>query len=426
VGKCTMSSNTLTLFDDANYGNVVSQCAQDSGSSCGLVCTPQGTIVSINNCVNQGSIEGASSYGISNSVANANNVVNLGKVTGGKESFAFWKTATSYNLTSLYGKDGICTNCSSNVTLIKKNTTDGHYHHKNKKSVIVDSSLNEECRKKKYTLRWDYNLKLRRFATLRISSPVNENIEVLEGLTLEKSGFPEEVLKYHLVRKGVDPAPSKEYKNSSVFKLTDYVIDIVPYYLVTIYGEINKSVYAKADGEFLGNFSNELLKEYFESDDFIVGDSKRKQQFKVDDVITEDLSIVVMKNNVVSFDMEEGAVNSSELYYPDLAESIYLLTGLNESFVVIEAEIDPEGYVVRVMVFLNDNDSCLALESAVYNISKENCTYGAFCHALPPPVTVGSLSLFSVEGSVRADIEHVTFVVSLSFILTVVAMMKWY
>jgi len=420
VGQYVSSTveNMMTLIGNANYGDLVGQCEQKNVAVCGLFCnldSSSKTKYTINNCVNHGNVESSKAYGISDVVTNANNVVNIGKVSGTSESFSFWRSATTTNLTSLYGLEDTCIECD-NMVLIKKNTTDKHYRTMNNDS-IVDTLLNEECENKGYVLRWDHELKLRRKTIVHVSSPINLSIVVLNGIPLEESDIPDEILKYHLIPKGMSPTSSNEFKKTDIFEVEDDEIDVVPYHLVTIDGVIVENIYLEADDvHYLGNISNGLLEQYFYSEDYVVGSSDTNTLLDPDDVVEGDINVVVMKENKVVIEIEESTVLAGDAVESVIAESLSALTGIDKNSIIVFVEVDSEGYVLKLDVFVKDNESCETVAKAVEDLPKDNCTYGVVCYRV-------RISADDLSYGVRIDIEYSVLLMAI-FISIILTMMK--
>ena len=398
VGLNSNSKEAL-LLDNANYGNVIGHYDQKQQVTtvCGLICNQDKINVTIQNCVNHGKIEGASSFGLSNFVNVSNNVVNIGGVVGTNESYSLWKDC-AVTPSSVFALNDTRVNCDENVTLFEKNKTDGQYHVMNDDNTLVNSVLNEEAQKNGYSMRWDNDLILRTPIVIHILSPVNEDYHVLNGLSLEQNGIPNEVLKYHLVPKGVDPSPSREYTKATIVKDN---VELVPWYLITISGEMDSTIYVKADGEHrLYDISNEL-KTYFDSKDFVVGNSDTHSILKSDHIINGDMHLIVLKKNMVLVEIEESSVRAADIDLKDIAESVSELTGIGIENILVDYEMDKDGYVVSVTVVLKDGAMCEKVVADVNALEKDGqCEYGVLCRSQSARIVTNEMS-----GSGRVGVE---------------------
>jgi len=384
----------VVFSDNINTGNVYTSTDADECATCGIVCcyylSSNNVIAAVENCVNYGNIKGPYAYGITNRVEAANNIVSLGTMNGTKESYSFWKEATSLP-TSLYGLNDKCKSCDGNVTLIRMNDTDGHYHTVNK-NEIVDTLLNEEADKQGYKMGWEKDLTLRKRVTIQIGNPVKESVRVWSGITLEESGISSKAFDYHLIAKGTTAAPENEYKKTSVIEDD---IELIPYHMINISGTITKTVYVKADGSHTLDESEEL-KEYLESSSYAVGDGNEHGLLDGKSAISGDMDVIVMKRNMVSIEFE-GTIRSSEAKTNEIAKSIHKLTGIEMNSILIDVEGDKEGNVVRIIVILKDADLCEKVVIAIQNLVKDKsqCSkeLGLLCHSINARIVVEGPSL---------------------------------
>jgi len=226
-----------------------------------------------------------------------------------------------------------------------------------------------------YKLRWDRRLSLKKQVSVKIGAPVSQTIKVFNGTSFEDNDVPEEIFNYHLVVNGSKPSPSNEYTKTTII---DDDVELVPYHFVNISGEKNDSRYV--DPGSTSNLGDESgLKDYFESDEYVVGDATNHTILDEKSPITGDMNIIVMPRNVVIIEIEKYILRVDvNLTY--VAECISKLAGIDINSILIDVEVDEEGYVVRLLIILNDTELCRFVESAVNNLLKDgNCQFGILC-----------------------------------------------
>jgi len=343
----------------------------------------------VENCVNHGSVEGNNAYGISDTVSVANNVVNLGVVTGSSDSYSFWKTSDS-TPTMLFGLNSACSNCDDNVTKIVK--SDGYYHTVGGDKTRVDTLLNEESENKGYSNRWDDELILRKIINVKIGGIVNKDMTVLGGLPLE-STLPKDVLKYHFIPKGLNPSSENEISKSTIIEDD---IELIPYRLIKITGEITKTIYIMADTAHYNLDDNSDLKKYLSSKDYAIGDNDSRALLSGDSEVDGDISIIVMKKNIVVIDMEEEAVLAADVNTKEIAESVSALTGIGVENILVDIDVDEAGYVIRIIVIVQDYEMSENVASSINELVKDKssqCNYGVLCRSKSARIVVGDLSV---------------------------------
>jgi len=291
------------------------------------------------------------------------------------------------------------------------NKSDGHYHVMDDNGGIVYMMLNEEVKKKGYGVKWDRNLYLGRVVVVRILSPVNVYVRVLSGTTLEECGVPSEVFGFHLMPKGTTPTTASEYVKTTV---VEEDVELVPYHKITLNGEVDKTVYVEADGIYvLGD--NSELKKYFDSKNYVVGDSDKNSMLNEKTIVTGDLNIVVMKQNMVVIDMEESTVLAVDVDLKEIAESISALTGIDVGSIFVDVEIDDNGYVLRIIVILKDEEMSEEVVASINDLAKDSqCGSGVLCHSSSARIVVGDMSssfrVFSFEYIVLSLALIISFV----------------
>jgi len=298
------------------------------------------------------------------------------------------------------------------VTLMEKDVSDGQYRTTDNKHSLVYPLLNKEANDNGYNLRWDANLMLRNPIIIHIGGEVNQNITVLAGIPMGSSGVPDSLLnKYHLVPEGVNPSSSNEYKQDTI---VDKTVELIPYHLVHISGEVKKDVYIKADGRSVVESVNEL-QEYLNSNRYAIGDKDDNTLLSGDSNITEDMNIIVMKRNVVSIDIKDDVL-AVEVNISEIAKTISALTGIDVGDLIIDLEVDEEGYVISVLVIVEDGDKSNTIVAAVNELDKgSQCEAGVLCHSSNARIIlIDDLSLTH-----RCAIEHGLYLVFLVFIMII-------
>lgn len=100
------------------------------------------------------------------------------------------------------------------------------------------------------------------------------------------------------------------------------------------------------------------------------------------------MNIIVMKRNIVVIDMDNTIV-ASDVNKSEVAIAISNLTGIEASGIIIELEVDENGYVVRVIVVLSDNEECEQVVAAINDLDKgDDCELSILCHSQDARVVV--------------------------------------
>jgi len=202
-------------------------------------------------------------------------------------------------------------------------------------------------------------------------------VETGSKTKLGNCGIPGEVFESHLYEVGSDPSTSDEYTRYTVI---DKNLDLVTYCKVTVEEEEadEKKYYVETDSdvESVGQ-----LKTYMEDEDYAVGDSDNNNVLTVQSTVTGDMTIIVIKRNVVVFDIDESAsFNVEDVSLTAIAAIIDSLTGIARTSILVELETDEQGNVVRVVAIMNDIEKCRATAEAVNN--DVNCySYNILCHS---------------------------------------------
>jgi len=283
-----------------------------------------------------------------------------------------------------------CKECED-IILMRKESRDKQYYTVDGASLVV-RQLNGESHKKKYNLRWDRNLVLRTPVRMYIGSPVNLTLDVLSGLTMEENSIPDEVYKYHLIPSGKAATESNEFKKTTII---GGAVDLIPYHLITVEGEVEKSVYVEADGK--QRRVSEVLKEleeYMDSDEYVIGDEETNMVLDEDALVDGNMKVRVMRHYCVVIEMEEGSVLAVEVNVTKLAEDISSVTGIDKKNILITIEVDDEGYVVRVIITLTTTEMGELVVAKVNELVKDDeCFSFVLCRSRRAYVLVKTESL---------------------------------
>ena len=146
------------ITDSANKGSVASK----KGIACGIVCADLWSNINdkaeVKNSINKGSVTADTyGYGITNILTVGRNVVSMGEVTGSSGSFTFWNASTDVDL--FYGLDAKCSNCGTEATLFRHNTSTGFYDVVGTGEHVHDL-LNEEAANQQFGMMWTSELEL--------------------------------------------------------------------------------------------------------------------------------------------------------------------------------------------------------------------------------------------------------------------------
>jgi len=213
---------------------------------------------------------------------------------------------------------------------------------------------------------------------IHIGKPFNKDIEASVGTLFgDLSDVTEEMLKYHLIPDGDALSKSNEYtKNTAV----EEEVTLIPYYLLTVRGEIEKDLYVKVDGNHnLGEVDE--LKSYLGSQKYVVGDSDKNSLLTGNTVVSSDMNIIVMNRNVAVLEMQENSnVKESEVVLSEVAASVNALTNIDKKTIVILLESDSNGYVTKINVFVPTSQQSKKVSEDVNNLKKDStCNYGILC-----------------------------------------------
>ena len=321
VGWIDSQLMTLSIMNSANKGSV--SCTE--GMACGLVYVASYVNTTMKNTINKGSVRaGTYTYGITNNITMARNVVSMGDVTGSSGSFTFWKASTDVHL--FYGLDGKCNNCGDGATLFQHNTTTGFYE------VVgtgehVDELLNDESVNQHFGMMWTKELDL--VFTVNVSGLWNASLLAELGTPLNEVGslsdyFNDEEL---CVGDG-DNQPRIAFKPTHPVSRNMKVV-VGKCMDVTVGAPINKSETMIA-GETLDHLAFFFG---FSLDDFIVVEKGSQQVLNESSMIERDTVLKLCHNVIVS-----GLLNQMFVveYGTTLGQISALEQFFNSSFIVYD------------------------------------------------------------------------------------------
>ena len=149
----------FTVINSANKGDV----SAGYGNGCGLFCASSFMEFNVNttvlNSINKGNVFAkAKSYGITDRITKARNVVSMGKVTGTMDSYTFWPGDYS-DVDSLFGLSGCPQPFLKTITLFELNTNTGFFEVV-ESGEYVDALLNYESRNQVFGMVWTSELEL--------------------------------------------------------------------------------------------------------------------------------------------------------------------------------------------------------------------------------------------------------------------------
>ena len=183
VNNISNSTESILIMKNCvNEGNVISI---NNGTSCGFVCKDGNGIIRLYNCKNGGYIEGRESYGMSNEIEEAHNVISVGIVNGTDEKYSFWKLS-SKNTTSIYGIREICENCEEDEAIILSEVDNNGIIKTIDNRKRVDLLMNEASEAGGYGMYWsrDFSLSPKHVVMIEQEKDVI-SIEVEHGMTLK-------------------------------------------------------------------------------------------------------------------------------------------------------------------------------------------------------------------------------------------------
>jgi len=82
----------------------------------------------------------------------------------------------------------------------------------------------------------------------------------------------------------------------------------------------------------------------------------------------------------VSVVIEFNGVQVTDLNMAELISNISVLSGVDSSEFTVGVEVDDKGYIVRVVLYLNDAETATVIAKSVDGIEEEGCHYGILCN----------------------------------------------
>ena len=158
------NSISVEVINSVNNGKV----SKGNKMNCGFLCVSKNNgINSVNitvvNSINKGNVADSSSYGITNVITKARNVVCVGDISGSSDSHTFWDDGKDLDL--FYGLKDKCKGCEKAI-IFEYNTSTGFYVLEN--GEYVQDLLNMETLKQKYGMVWTRELELVGNLTLEV------------------------------------------------------------------------------------------------------------------------------------------------------------------------------------------------------------------------------------------------------------------
>ena len=158
VSAYSYKNNSLTILNSVNTATA----SVKKGMACGFTCVSPDysseVTSNVFNSINRGIVSASDySYGITNIVTKATNVVSIGGMTFSSESNTFWGNSTKAEW--FYGLKGKCLNCPADTTLIRFNSLTNAYEAV-ENGRRVDTLLNTVAKFEQYGMVWTRNLDL--------------------------------------------------------------------------------------------------------------------------------------------------------------------------------------------------------------------------------------------------------------------------
>ena len=162
VSSDNSHSTSVNIINCANKGTV----STNKNMACGFVCVDiehnENVKTTVINSINKGRVSTNNygkqfSYGITNIITKARNVVSMGHVPSDHGSYTFWNVSTDVH--KFYGIYGDCVSCNDDATLFRLNSITELYE-VTKGLNRVDDLLNYESEKRGYGMLWSRKLDL--------------------------------------------------------------------------------------------------------------------------------------------------------------------------------------------------------------------------------------------------------------------------
>lgn len=300
IGAISSASSTnISLINCANRGVVSSNYI-----SCGFVChsLKEESNVFLENCVNRENVIGTVSYGITNTVSNAINIVVLGNVSG-TNSFLFWEKEKHYS--PPYALSGANAN-QLEIIYLKQHPMGCMYLESNA-TKHADDVLNDNSILQQYGMGWTSDLDLIQGPRVTLGAPVNSVEYVAPNCTLSC------LLKYQ-------SHSSHNYTVSDRFSHNivddDFLItanlDLVVVHNISINGLVNVSLFVEHGKQLQ---SIQALEPFWDSDSYIISDNENKMtKHNRTTTVVGPMQIVVANSATVEIVFDDGiGANDDEI-----------------------------------------------------------------------------------------------------------------
>jgi len=198
-------------------------------------------------------------------------------------------------------------------------------------------------------------------------------------------------------------------------------IDVIRYAYVSSTGEVDGRWVVLKDTAFT---DIEELKQYFESDRYIVGDLDSNDIVDSSMVVTRDVSLVVrIKNEVVVIEFENPVM--TEVTMSDVALLISEATGIDMEELILDVVSNEQGQILRIVVYINDSDKANSIKTMIDNIDRTegHCTAGILCRSKPMRVTKSESIFLNVANQVKTQQQLIglTFILSIVIFITILS-----
>ena len=275
---------SMIVSNSMNNGSVTNTIGSQT-TSCGLFCVSgksklhENIQIQLFNSVNKGTVAGSSSYGITTTATDVNNVVSMGKVNGDYSDIVIYSKKFTYN--NIYYLKGSCSKTTGRYTMFEEKS--GQFIANGKR---VCDELNQQAMSEQYGMVWDQNLNIQKGLTVYVGHPVNDNFIVAINTTMKQfRGIFDKIGKffdYWLVNKNTQ----QEMTNSTRIKNHE---DVLLCHKVSISGELSNVFYVENNTKLsssVPHFPEKFLKTYYK---FYTS----QDEFNYQNTITEDMNLTI-------------------------------------------------------------------------------------------------------------------------------------